>query len=182
MNTTETATFAQGCFWCTEAIFLELKGVISVTPGYIGGKKSTATYQQVSSGKTEHAEAIEIIFNPEEISYETLLDVFWHTHNPTTLNRQGADVGKQYRSALFYHSQAQKKTAEKTKLQLKNQKIYSDPIVTQIVPASIFTPAEKYHHTFYKKKSQSAYCQFVITPKLKKFRERYAHLTKKSIE
>lgn len=178
MSKTETATLAGGCFWCTETIFKQLKGVTSVTPGYAGGKETDVSYEDVSSGDSGHAEAIQIVFDPDVISYETLLDVYWHTHNPTELNRQGADVGTQYRSEIFYHSEAQKLAARKTREALKNAKIYKKRIVTEITPYTTFVPAEEYHHDYYKKNPNSLYCTFVIDPKLKKFKERYKDLIK----
>lgn len=177
MIKTETATFANGCFWCTETIFKQLKVVSSVTPGYTGGTAEDAEYKDVSSGKSGHAEAIQIEFNPDVISYKVLLDVFWHTHNPTTLNRQGADVGTQYRSAIFYHSSEQKAAAETSKNELEAKGTYDDPIVTKIVAASKFYPAEEFHKDFYLKNTGSMYCRLVIDPKLEKFWKRYKHLT-----
>ncbi len=173
---TETAALANGCFWCTEAIFQQLKGIKSVVPGYSGGKRKNPNYEQVSTGVSGHAEAIQIIFDPSIISYETLLDVFWHTHNPTTLNRQGYDVGEEYRSAIFYHDEQQKKIAEKSLKQIEKEEVYSDPIVTEITQFEEFYPAENYHKDYYKKHSDAPYCKFVIVPKLEKFWKRYKHL------
>jgi len=138
MTNLETATFAGGCFWCTEAIFKRLKGVTSVTPGYTGGQKENPSYEQVSSGTTGHAEAIQIEFDPNIISYEKLLDIFWHTHNPTTLNQQGADVGTQYRSVIFYHNEKQKELAENSKNEMEKSGTYKNPIVTEIYPFTTF--------------------------------------------
>ncbi|GIK83968.1 MAG: peptide methionine sulfoxide reductase MsrA [Patescibacteria group bacterium] len=173
---TETATFANGCFWCTEALFQQLKGVTSVIPGYTGGKRKNPTYEQVSTGVSGHAEAIQITFDPTIISYETLLDVFWHTHNPTTLNKQGFDVGTQYRSAIFYHDEKQKEIAEKSLQAIKKEGVYADPIVTEITQFDVFYPAENYHKDYYKKHPDAPYCTIVIKPKLEKFWKRYKHL------
>lgn len=173
---TETATLANGCFWCTEALFQQLKGVISVTPGYTGGQRENPTYDQVATGVSGHAEAIQIIFDPATVNYETLLDVFWHTHNPTTLNKQGYDVGTEYRSAIFYHDEKQKEIAEKSLSTIEKEELYSDPIVTEITKFAVFYPAENYHKDYYKKNSDAPYCKFVIEPKLEKFWKRYKHL------
>ncbi|MFZ1721538.1 MAG: peptide-methionine (S)-S-oxide reductase MsrA [Microgenomates group bacterium] len=172
----EIATLANGCFWCTEAIFQQLRGVISVTPGYSGGERKNPTYEQVSTGVSGHAEAIQIEFDPDQILYETILDIFWHTHNPTTLNRQGADVGTQYRSAIFYHSKEQKKIANTVLKKIENEDIYTDPIVTEITQLESFFPAEEYHQNYYKNNSDALYCTHVIEPKLQKFWEKYKHL------
>lgn len=177
MKKTEIATLANGCFWCTETLFLQLRGVVSVTPGYTGGTIGTPEYEEVARGATGHAEAIQIVFDPNVISFETLLDVFFHTHNPTTLNRQGADVGTQYRSAIFYHSPEQKEIAEKSLKAFEAEHLYNDPVVTEITQASAFYPAEKYHRDFYKKNPNALYCKFVIDPKLQAFWQRYKHLT-----
>lgn len=173
MNTTlpqlETATFANGCFWCTEAIFQRTKGVISVKPGFTGGFLPNPTYEQVCSGRTGHAEAIQINFDPTQISYEKLLEVFFKTHDPTTRNRQGNDVGTQYRSAIFYHSEAQKNAALTLKQKLVDAEVYAQPIVTEIAPFSHFYPAEEYHQNYYNKNQDYPYCQAIINPKLTKF-------------
>lgn len=178
-NSKELATFASGCFWCTEAIFSNLKGVERVVSGYAGGDIPHPTYEQVCSGSTNHAEAVQITFDPNVISYEQLLDVFFHTHNPTTMNRQGNDVGTQYRSAVFYHSDEQRVIAENTKKKLNEARVFDDPIVTEIVPFTNFYQAENYHQRYYEENSSKPYCQIVISPKLKHFRERYAELLKK---
>ena len=170
----ELATFAGGCFWCTEAIFKRLKGVISVIPGYAGGKTENPTYEQVSMGTTGHAEATQIEFDPEQIPYEKLLDIFWHTHNPTTLNRQGNDVGTQYRSIIFYHDEKQKETAEKSKSEIEEEKLYPDPVVTEIIPYEKFYAAESYHQNYYDQNSSAPYCNFVIDPKIHKLLSQYA--------
>ena len=145
------ATFGAGCFWHVEDLLSKTKGVTSTAVGYIGGKLPNPTYEEVCTDKTGHAEAVEVEFNPDEISYEELLDVFWQNHNPTTLNRQGPDVGNQYRSAIFYHDETQKEIAEKSKQSLENSKSFTDPVVTQIVPAPVFYKAEEYHQKYFKK-------------------------------
>ena len=165
-NTTETATLGGGCFWCMEAVFERLPGVISVTSGFAGGYAANPTYQQVCAGGTGHAEVTQIVFDPAKISYEKLLDVFWQAHDPTTLNRQGADEGTQYRSIILYHTEAQKVAAEKSKAGA--QKNFKRPIVTDIVPFTEFFKAEDYHQEYYDKNASAPYCQIVISPKLKK--------------
>ncbi|MEM3086225.1 MAG: peptide-methionine (S)-S-oxide reductase MsrA [Halobacteria archaeon] len=162
----EKATLASGCFWCAEAVFRRMKGVKEVVVGYTGGKRPNPTYEEVCSGATGHAEASQITFDPAEASYEDLLRLFFESHDPTTLNRQGADVGAQYRSAIFYHDEAQKRAAEKAKAEA--QKEWDDPIVTEIVPLEKFYPAEDYHQDYYAKNPRAPYCAFVIAPKLKK--------------
>lgn len=169
----ETATLANGCFWCSEAVFARLKGVKSVLPGYSGGKVDNPTYEQVSSGTTGHAEAAQIEFDPDVISFEKLLDVFWHTHDPTTLNRQGNDVGTQYRSAIFYHSDKQKEIAEKSKSSVEAQRVYKDPVVTEITPFRKFYVAEDYHKNYYDQHQGAPYCRFVIDPKIHKLLKHY---------
>ncbi|KAF5064446.1 Peptide methionine sulfoxide reductase MsrA [anaerobic digester metagenome] len=168
---TETATFGSGCFWCSEAIFQLLKGVIKVEPGYSGGARANPTYEQVSSGATGHAEVIQVTYNPEIISFEELLEVFWSTHDPTTLNRQGADVGTQYRSVIFYHNEQQRQLAETYKARLDSSGAWRNPIVTEISPYKAFYPAESYHHDYFNRNSQAPYCTFVIVPKLDKFKK-----------
>lgn len=167
----ETATFGNGCFWCTEAIFKSLKGVETVESGYSGGKLKNPTYREVCSGLTGHAEVIQITYDPSVISYDELLEVFWQTHDPTTLNRQGADVGTQYRSAVFYHSPEQKEAAEKYKAELNRQKVFDKPIVTEITAFDKFYKAEDYHQNYYANNPNQGYCQIVIVPKLEKFRK-----------
>ncbi|MDX9883043.1 MAG: peptide-methionine (S)-S-oxide reductase MsrA [Prolixibacteraceae bacterium] len=174
----ETATFGGGCFWCTEAIFKKLKGVESVTSGYSGGTTENPSYNDVCSGETGHAEVVQIEFNPEVISYRELLEVFWSTHDPTTLNRQGADVGTQYRSVIFYHSEAQKQIALKYKNELNSALVYGKPVVTEISPFSKFYKAENYHQDYFENNSTKAYCQIVIVPKLKKFKEIFSEKLK----
>lgn len=176
----EVATLAGGCFWCTEAIFKRLKGVTSVEPGYAGGRIENPSYDQVSSGQTGHAETTQITFDPQIISFSKILDVFWATHDPTTLNRQGNDVGPQYRSVIFYHDQTQKKIAEKSKAEHK--KDFSDPIVTEIIPFSNFYPAEDYHQNYYETHSNQAYCQLVIDPKIQKLMNKFKSEVKPNYE
>ena len=169
----EIATFAGGCFWCTEALFLEVKGVEKVVSGYIGGTVKNPSYREISTGTTGHAEAIQITFNPKEVAFEDILEMFFGTHDPTTLNRQGADVGTQYRSEVFYHSQEQKDKVEKYIELLEKEKLYSNPIVTKVSSATIFYPAEDYHQNYYNQNSGQGYCQMVIAPKLEKLRKYY---------
>ena len=178
-NKLEIATFANGCFWCSEAIFQRLKGVEKITSGYTGGSLKNPTYYQVSSGETGHAEAIEVEYDPSIISYQELLDVFFSTHDPTTLNRQGYDVGTQYRSAIFYHTEQQKVAAEKYIKALTDAKVYYKPIVTQVVPFTVFYDAEKYHQDYYNLNKTQGYCMAVINPKLEKFIKKYKALLKK---
>jgi peptide-methionine (S)-S-oxide reductase len=165
-NTTEIATLGGGCFWCMEAVYERLPGVISVSSGFAGGQTPNPTYEQVCTGDTGHAEVTQIEFNPAKISYEKLLDVFWQAHDPTTLNRQGADEGTQYRSIILYHNAAQKLAAEKSKA--KTQENFKYPIVTQIVPFTKFYKAENHHQGYYDNNSHAPYCQIVIAPKLEK--------------
>ena len=165
-NKTESATFGGGCFWCMEAVFERLPGVKSVTSGFAGGHTANPTYEQVCTGDTGHAEVTQIEFDPAKISYEKLLDVFWQAHDPTTLNRQGADEGTQYRSLILYHGEAQKLAAEKSKAGA--QKNFKHPIITEIVPFTKFYPAENYHQGFYDNNTNYGYCQVVIAPKLEK--------------
>ncbi|HTG66630.1 MAG TPA: peptide-methionine (S)-S-oxide reductase MsrA [Flavobacterium sp.] len=167
----ETATFAGGCFWCTEAVFLELKGVENVVSGYIGGFAPNPTYKEICQGNTGHAEAIQLSFNPEVVSYGDLLELFFATHNPTTLNRQGNDVGTQYRSEIFYHNEVQRKTAEDFILFLTKEDFFGKPIVTRVSPASTFFEAEDYHQNYYNQNKTQGYCSFVIAPKIEKVRE-----------
>lgn len=168
MEILEKATLAAGCFWCTEAIFKRLKGVKKVVSGYSGGDKENPVYDEVASGKTGHAESIQIKFDPKIISYKKLLEIFFHLHNPTTLNQQGADIGTQYRSAIFYHNLEQKIIAEKVKEKIEKEKVYEQPIVTEIVPYKSFYKAENHHQEFYEKNQESPYCKVVIDPKLQK--------------
>ncbi|MFW9886858.1 MAG: peptide-methionine (S)-S-oxide reductase MsrA [Candidatus Thorarchaeota archaeon] len=165
----EIATFAAGCFWCVEAVFQQLKGVASVVSGYTGGNTDNPTYKDVLTGRTGHAEACQIEFDPEQITYEELLEVFFETHDPTTLNRQGNDIGTQYRSAIFYHNDAQKRAAEQFKLKVDESGDWKNPVVTEIVPFSKFYRAEDYHQNYYKNNPSQQYCRYVIRPKLDKF-------------
>jgi peptide-methionine (S)-S-oxide reductase len=165
------ATFAGGCFWCTEAIFQRLKGVEKVVSGYSGGHVDHPTYEQVCSGTTGHAESIQITYDPSQTSYDELLEVFWKTHDPTQKNRQGNDVGPQYRSVVFYHDAEQKKPAEAYRAKLEAEKIWDRPIVTEIVPFSKFWPAEDYHQNYYNSHASNQYCAVVITPKIEKFKK-----------
>lgn len=169
----EIATLANGCFWCSEAIFSRLEGVKSVLPGYSGGKVENPSYDEVCTGRTGHAEAAQIEFDPNAISFEKLLDVFWHTHDPTTLNRQGNDVGTQYRSAIFYHNEGQREIAEKSKREIEKGGVYKDPIVTEIVPFKKFYVAEDYHKKYYDQHQEAPYCKFVIDPKIHKLLVQY---------
>lgn len=169
----EIATLAGGCFWCTEALFKRLKGVISVMPGYAGGSVVNPSYEQVSMGNTGHAEAIQIEFDSDQIPFVKILDIFWHTHNPTTLNQQGSDVGTQYRSEIFYHSDKQKEIAEKSKAQLEKDKTYTNHIVTKISPFTNFYVAEHYHKDYYDKNKDLPYCNIVIDPKIHKLLQDY---------
>jgi peptide-methionine (S)-S-oxide reductase len=167
----ETATFGSGCFWCTEAIFQNVEGVEKVESGYMGGHVKNPTYKEVCSGLTGHAEVLQVTYNPTEISYPELLEVFWKTHDPTTLNRQGADVGTQYRSAIFYHNDEQKRLAEKYKQELTAAKAFDQPIVTEINPASVFYKAEDYHQNYFNLNGDAPYCAYVIQPKVEKFKK-----------
>lgn len=173
-NGLEIATFAGGCFWCTEAIFLEIKGVKKVVSGYIGGTTLNPTYKEICTGTTGHAEAIQITFDPMEVAFEDLLEVFFGTHDPTTLNRQGADVGTQYRSAIFYHSEVQMNKAQNYITLLSKEKLYDREIVTKVTPATKFYAAEDYHQNYYNQNASQGYCQMVIAPKLEKLRQYYS--------
>ena len=166
----EKATFAAGCFWCVEAVFQDVRGVESVGSGYAGGKKPDPTYEEVSSGMTGHAETLQITFDPKVVSYRDLLEIFWHTHDPTTPNRQGPDVGTQYRSAVFYHNEEQRKIAEEVKRAMEAERVWPLPIVTEIVPFTVFYKAEDYHQNYFKDNPDQKYCQLTINPKVRKFR------------
>lgn len=168
---TDTATFGTGCFWCTEAVFQQLEGVLKATSGYSGGHVENPTYKQVCTGETGHAECLQIVYDPTKITYDELLEVFWQVHDPTTLNRQGNDVGTQYRSAIFYHNQEQKEKAEKYKAELDKSGAWENPIVTEIVPAAPFYKAEDYHQNYYNDNGSQPYCYFVIRPKVEKFQK-----------
>ncbi len=172
----EKATLGAGCFWCVEAVFQRLKGVKGVVSGYTGGKVPNPTYREICSGLTGHAEVAQITFDPEEVSFEQILEVFWRTHDPTTLNRQGADVGTQYRSAIFYHDDAQKEIAEASKSKTDASDLWANPIVTEISPLPKFYVAEDYHQNYYNENPGQTYCSLVIAPKLAKFFRDFKHL------
>jgi len=178
-NGMEVATLGGGCFWCLEAIFDELEGVERVVSGYSGGKTSNPSYKEVCGGRTGHAEAVQVVFDPKVISYREILALFFSMHDPTTLNRQGADVGTQYRSVIFYHYDKQKDVAEQFIKELNAAKIWKAPIVTEVTPFSAFYPAEDYHKSYFKQNRAQPYCQVVIAPKLAKFREHYSDKLKK---
>ena len=171
---TEIATLAGGCFWCLEAVFQPLEGVIKVESGYAGGTLASPSYQQVCTGRTGHAEVVQVSFDPAKLSYHELLEIFFAFHDPTTMNRQGADVGTQYRSAIFYHGASQKETAEKVIRELTAQRTFGAPIVTQVVPFTQFYKAEGYHQDYYRNNSNESYCRAVIRPKLEKFDKKHA--------
>jgi len=176
---TDTATFGTGCFWCTEAIFQDLEGVLKVTSGYSGGSVENPTYKEVCEGNTGHAEVIQIIYDPSKITFDELLEAFWQSHDPTTLNRQGNDVGPQYRSVIFYHNDEQKAKAEKYKVELDKSKAFDNPIVTEISPFSKFYVAENYHQDYYNNNGSQPYCYYVIRPKLEKFHKVFKDKLKK---
>jgi len=175
----KTVTFGAGCFWCTEAVFLGVNGVTKVVSGYSGGKVKNPTYKEVCSGLTGHAEVTQITYDPKKVSFEDLLEVFWNTHDPTTLNKQGHDEGTQYRSAVFYNDEEQKKIAEQYKKQLEAAHIYKSPIVTEISPLINFYPAEDYHQNYFALNGDQPYCQYVIRPKVEKFKKQFAGKLKK---
>ena len=172
----EKATFGSGCFWCTEALFQQLNGVKSVVSGYSGGETANPTYEQVCSGRTGHAEVVQITYDPAVVSFDDLLKVFWQTHDPTTLNRQGHDVGTQYRSAVFYHTDQQRRVAEQYKAQLDAAGTFGGRIVTEITPFKNFYPAEQYHQNYFNLNPAQSYCSAVIRPKLEKFRKEFKEL------
>jgi len=174
----DTATLAGGCFWCLDAVFAELKGVSKVESGFSGGKRPNPSYEQVCTGTTGHAEVVQITFDPAVISYQDLLDVFFTVHDPTTLNRQGNDVGTQYRSAIFYHSPEQKAAAEKAIADFTAQKLWDGKIVTQVEPFAAFYPAEEYHQDYFNRNPDQGYCQLVIAPKVAKFRKHFLNKLK----
>lgn len=178
----ETATFGAGCFWCVEAVFEEVKGVKKVVAGYAGGHVEDPTYKQVTTGTTGHAEVARLTYDPSVVTYELLLEVFWHTHNPTTLNRQGNDVGPQYRSVIFYHNDEQKKIAEASLKRTDASDLWEDPIVTEIEPISNYSQAENYHQNYYANNPNAGYCQVVIAPKPKKFRKDFSHMLKDKVK
>jgi peptide-methionine (S)-S-oxide reductase len=171
-NNLETATLGGGCFWCIEPLFQDLQGVISVESGYTGGHIKNPSYREICTGTTGHAEVIRIVFDPAVISYHDILEIFFTFHDPTTLNRQGADSGTQYRSVIYYHSDAQKATAEEV-MRTTAKEIWDDPIVTELSPAQTYYKAEQYHQNYYKDNPNQPYCAFVISPKIKKFRAKY---------
>lgn len=173
-----TATFGGGCFWCTEAVYAEIRGVKSVTSGYTGGRIPNPNYKQVCSGLTGHAEAVEIEYDPAVVPYEKLLEIFFATHDPTTLNRQGADVGTQYRSSIFYHDDTQKEIAKKVIAKLDESKVFSAPIVTTLEKAKVFYPAENYHQDYFANNGYQPYCQAVVAPKVAKVRKAFKELLK----
>lgn len=178
---TDTATFGTGCFWCTEAIFEQLNGVLSVTSGYSGGSVANPTYKEVCSGETGHAECVQVVYEPGKITFDELLEVFFQVHDPTSLNRQGADVGTQYRSAIFFHNQDQQQKAEYYKQELDKSGAYNKPIVTEISGITKFYPAENYHQEYYElNKNTNPYCSVVIRPKLEKFEKVFAKKLKSS--
>lgn len=181
-NTKEIAIFAGGCFWCTEAVFKMLRGVYSVTSGYIGGKTKNPTYEQVCNGNTGHAEAIQIEFNPKEISFANLLTVFFGSHDPTTLNRQGNDIGTQYRSAIFYTTEEQKEIAENFIREINASSSEGKKVVTEVVPATDFYKAEAYHADYYTRNSDAPYCEVIINPKLEKVQKQFASLLKNNLK
>jgi peptide-methionine (S)-S-oxide reductase len=173
-NQTQTATLAGGCFWCLEAVFDNLQGITDVVSGYSGGHLPDPSYHQVTSGRTGHAEVVQLTFDPDQISFQEILEVFFTIHDPTTLNRQGADVGTQYRSAIFYHSEEQQQIAEQVIADLEKQKIWGNPIVTQVAPFEVFYPAEDYHQEYFANNPYQPYCQMVVAPKVAKFRKKFA--------
>jgi peptide-methionine (S)-S-oxide reductase len=177
----EVATLGGGCFWCTEALFTQLKGVENVQPGYSGGKTENPTYEQVCTGKTSHAETVQINFDPTVISYKEILQIFFSTHDPTTLNRQGPDVGTQYRSTILYHNEEQRRIAEEVIKEVTEEKAFEKPIVTQLEPLKIFYKAEDYHKDYFKRHHDQAYCSLLIAPKITKFQKLYLNKLKPQI-
>ncbi|MEO8719904.1 MAG: peptide-methionine (S)-S-oxide reductase MsrA [Ginsengibacter sp.] len=174
----ETATFANGCFWCTEAVFQQLEGVEKVTSGYSGGNVENPTYEEVCNKKTGHAECLQIDYDSEKISFDELLEVFWKTHDPTTINKQGNDIGPQYRSVIFFHNKEQQQKAEKYKKSLDESGIFDKPIVTAIEPLTVFYPAEIYHNNYYQNNPSQPYCYYVIRPKMEKLKKLFAEKLK----
>ncbi len=175
MATQEIATLGGGCFWCLEAVYQEVKGVESVVSGYMGGRVLNPTYHQVCDGNTGHIEVVQVTFDPAVLSFRDVLEVFFTIHDPTTLDRQGNDAGEQYRSVIFYHSEAQKQAAEEIISQLDAEKVWSNPVVTQVRPAEVFYRAEDYHQNYFRDNPKQTYCSYVVAPKLRKFREKLAH-------
>lgn len=178
----ETATFANGCFWCTEAVFQQLKGVEKVISGYSGGFVKNPTYEEVCDQKTGHAECLNIEYDRDKISFDELLEVFWKTHDPTTLNQQGNDIGTQYRSVIFYHNAEQKEKAEKYKKELNESGVFDKSIVTAIEPFTVFYPAENYHTNYYLNHPSQSYCYYVIRPKMEKLKKVFSHKLKSPVE
>ncbi len=174
MNPEKTAVLASGCFWCTEAVFRDVKGVQEVVSGYTGGKQTNPTYEQVCNENTGHAEAIKVTYDPTQISYQEILEIFFGTHDPTTLNRQGNDVGTQYRSAIFYADEREKTIAKEMIAMLENEQVFPGPIVTTLEPLETFYPAESYHQRYFERNPDAAYCQVIISPKISKFRKKFA--------
>jgi peptide-methionine (S)-S-oxide reductase len=170
-NKLEKATLGGGCFWCTEAVFLELKGVKTVVPGYSGGHIKNPAYREVTTGRTGHAEVVQLTYDPQVVGFKEILEVFFATHDPTTLNRQGNDVGTQYRSAVFYHNEEQRQIAEEVIQLLEKEKAYDDPIVTEVTAFDAFYIAEDYHHNYFARNKNQPYCQFVVAPKVEKFKK-----------
>lgn len=175
----EVATLGGGCFWCTEAVFVDLRGVDRVVSGYMGGPLPNPSYEQVCSGRTGHAEVVQVTFDPAGISFREILEIFFTTHDPTTLDRQGGDEGTQYRSVVFYHDDEQRRVAEEVIRELTERRLYDDPIVTEVSPASEFYPAESYHQNYYARNPYQGYCQVVIAPKVSKFRKAYTSRLKR---
>lgn len=178
LNQYDSATFGAGCFWCIEAIYQSIKGVVFVESGYAGGHVSNPTYKEVCSGLTGHVEVARIWFDPKVITYEQLLQVFWHVHDPTTLNRQGNDIGEQYRSVVFYHSEVQKAIAEKSLAETDSSGLWANPIVTSIEPSTSYFAAEDYHQNYYNNNPNQGYCSVVVAPKVRKFKKEFSHLLK----
>ncbi len=179
MSLPEVATLAGGCFWCLEAVYDDLQGVLDVVSGYAGGQAPHPSYEDVCTGETGHAEVVQITFDPAQVSYRELLEVFFTIHDPTTLNRQGADIGTQYRSAIFYHTAEQKMVAEKVMTELTAAGLWDQPIVTQVVPLDAFYPAEDYHQEYFRRNPYQGYCRAVVAPKVAKFRQKYLAKLKK---
>ncbi len=181
MSDLEVATLGSGCFWCSEAVYSELMGIVKVEPGYSGGTVPNPTYEQVCTDETGHAEVAQVTYDPKVISYRELLEVFFSTHDPTTLNRQGADEGTQYRSVIFYHDGSQRTVAESMVKELTDEKVFRGPIVTQLLPFERFYPAEDYHREYFRRNPRQPYCQAVIAPKLSKFRTHFQAKLKKPV-
>ncbi len=174
----DKATFGAGCFWCIEACFKDVDGILDVKPGYAGGDPSRANYEDVCKGDTGHAEVAQITYDPEKVSYDKLLELFWFVHDPTQLNRQGEDIGSQYRSVIFYHNDEQKNSAERYKDRLTHEQVWDKPIVTEITELDTFFPAEDYHHNYFENNPGNMYCQSVVRPKVDKFKSVFSHLLK----